>query len=61
VEPGVNPTVGQQLTLTRTDGTSGTVVVIAVTDTTMTVDANNPLAGKTLTFDIKLVSITPKK
>jgi peptidylprolyl isomerase len=59
--PGVNPTVGQQLTVTHSDGTSGTVVVVAVTPSTVTVDANNPLAGKTLTFDIKLVSITSKK
>lgn len=59
--PGVNPTVGQQLTVTRADGSTGRVVVVAITDTTVTVDANHPLAGKTLTFDIKLVSITPKK
>lgn len=59
--PGVNPTVGQQLTVTHPDGTISTVVVTAVTATSVTVDANNPLAGKTLTFDIKLVSITPKK
>lgn len=59
--PGVTPTVGQQLTVTRNDGTSGTVVVTAVTATTVTVDANSPMTGKTLTFDIKLVSITPKK
>jgi len=59
--PGVNPTVGQALILTHADGTTARVTVIAVTDTTVTVDGNNPLAGKTLTFDIKLLSITPAK
>ena len=59
--PGLNPTVGQHLTVTHSDGTTGNVVVTAVTDTTVTVDANHPLAGKTLTFDITLLSIAPKK
>ena len=58
---GLNPTVGQQLTVNHPDGTTGKVTVIAVTDTTVTVDGNHPLAGKTLTFDIKLLSITPAK
>ena len=59
--PGGNPTVGQTLIVNHQDGTTGKVTVIAVTDTTVTVDGNNPLAGKTLTFDIKLLSITPTK
>jgi FKBP-type peptidyl-prolyl cis-trans isomerase 2 len=59
--PGLNPTVGQHLTVTHSDGTTGTVIVTAVTDTTVTVDGNPPLAGKTITFDIKLLSITPAK
>jgi peptidylprolyl isomerase len=58
--PGLNPTVGQQLKVTHQDGSTGTVVVVAVNDTTITVDGNSPLAGKTLTFNIKLLSITPK-
>jgi peptidylprolyl isomerase len=59
--PGLNPTVGQHLTVTHSDGTTGSVVVTAVTDSTVTVDANHPLAGKALTFDITLLSIAPKK
>jgi peptidylprolyl isomerase len=58
--PGLNPTIGQQLKVTHQDGSTGTVVVIAVNDTTITVDGNSPLAGKTLTFSVKLLSITPK-
>ena len=56
-----NATVGQKLTATNPDGTQAAVVVVAVNATTVTVDTNHSLAGKTLKFDIKLVSITPKK
>jgi FKBP-type peptidyl-prolyl cis-trans isomerase SlyD len=33
------------------------VTVTAVTDATLTLDANHPLAGKVLTFDLELVGI----
>jgi len=57
LNPGVNFAIGQQLTGKYADGTPATVVIVAVTETTVTVDGNHPLAGKTLTFDIKLLSI----
>jgi len=57
--PGLNPSVGQQLKVTHEDGSTGTVVVVAVNDTTITIDDNAPLAGKDLTFNIKLLSIVP--
>ena len=53
----LNPQVGQQLQSTTTEGGIVVVVVIKVTDTTVTVDANHPLAGKDLTFEIELVNI----
>jgi len=52
-----NPEVGQQLYGSQTDGTTITGTITNVTDTTVTVDFNPPLAGKDLTFEIKLVSI----
>jgi len=52
-----NPEVGQQLYGSQTDGTTITGTITNVTDTTVTVDFNPPLAGKNLTFEIKLVSI----
>ena len=52
-----NPEVGQQLYGSQTDGTTITGTITNVTDTTITVDFNPPLAGKNLTFEIKLISI----
>ena len=52
-----NPEVGQQLYGSQTDGTTITGTITNVTDTTVTVDFNPPLAGKDLTFEIKLISI----
>ena len=51
------PKVGQRLELTQEDDTNVLVTVTAVTDRTIIVDANHPLAGKDLTFEIELVSI----
>ncbi len=44
----------------QTQGADGRMTVVVVTDvseTTITVDANHPLAGKDLTFEIELVEI----
>lgn len=54
---GMSPEVGQQLEVTQEDGSSFPVLVIEVTDDSITLDANHPLAGKDLTFDLKLVAI----
>jgi peptidylprolyl isomerase len=50
--------VGMQLNMHQ-DGTGQVmpVVVTEVTDTHITLDANHPLAGKDLIFDIELVAI----
>jgi len=53
----LNPAVGQRLEMTQMDDQTLLVTVTAVTDTTMTLDANHPLAGKDLTFDLQLVGI----
>ncbi len=51
------PEVGQQVQLSTSEGRTMTLPVINVTDSTITVDANHPLAGKDLTFTIELVEI----
>jgi FKBP-type peptidyl-prolyl cis-trans isomerase 2 len=53
----VNPEVGQQLQVKRPDGQEVVVKVTDVSDSTVTLDANHPLAGKDLTFDIELIEI----
>ncbi|MFA5317123.1 MAG: peptidylprolyl isomerase [Dehalococcoidales bacterium] len=55
---GVEPKVGDTLKTTDTSGRTIVVVVTAVSDTTLTIDANFPLAGKDLTFKIELLKIS---
>jgi peptidylprolyl isomerase len=53
----ITPEVGQQLGVKRTDGGTSIVTIISVSDNAVTIDANHPLAGKDLTFEIELVKI----
>ena len=55
--PEMTPEVGQQLEVTQEDGQLFQVLVIGVTDQTITIDANHPLAGRALNFDLRLVEI----
>lgn len=55
--PELQPEVGQQLQVQQPDGQTIPVFVTEVTDSTVTLDANHPLAGEDLTFDIELVEI----
>ncbi len=55
--PGLDPQVGQQLQMQGQDGSPIPVRVTEVTTETITLDANHPLAGKDLTFEIELVAI----
>jgi peptidylprolyl isomerase len=55
--PNTNVKIGQRLELTQEDNRRVLVTVVAATKNTITLDANHPLAGKDLTFEIELVSI----
>ena len=55
--PELQPEVGQQLPVQQPDGQTIPVFVTEVTESTVTLDANHPLAGEDLTFDIELVEI----
>jgi peptidylprolyl isomerase len=54
---GVTPQVGQQLRGSQADGSTMVATIIKIGDKTVTLDANAPLAGKDLTFEIGLVKI----
>ena len=51
------PQIGQRLELTQEDDSNLLVTVAGLTDTHIKLDANHPLAGKDLTFEIELLSI----
>jgi peptidylprolyl isomerase len=53
----LKPHEGQRLVSNLEDGRQIPVTVTKVAEDTITLDANHPLAGKDLTFDIKIVSI----
>ena len=48
---------GLTLNAQRPDGQSMPVKVVEVTETQVTLDANHPLAGQDLTFDVELVAV----
>jgi peptidylprolyl isomerase/FKBP-type peptidyl-prolyl cis-trans isomerase SlpA len=54
---GFAPERGQQVQLRAQDGTPIPARVVDLAQDTVTVDANHPLAGKTLNFEIELVEI----
>lgn len=53
---GVDPQVGQHLQMSTPEGQVFQVEVVSRDEVTLTLDANHPLAGKDLTFDIELVA-----
>lgn len=53
----MTPEVGQTLVAQGQDGRETHVVIAQVEEAHIIVDANHPLAGKDLTFDIELVEI----
>lgn len=50
--------IGSQLQIQQEGGMTIPVIVTDVTDAEVTLDANHPLAGEDLTFNITLVAIT---
>jgi peptidylprolyl isomerase len=53
----IEPKVDQKLQMRHPNGQSTVVTVIEVNDSNVTMDGNHPLAGKDLTFDIRLTEI----
>lgn len=51
------PQLGMELDVHQADGKVYPVIVTDITDSGVTLDANHPLAGKDLVFDIALIEI----
>lgn len=53
---GIDPQMGQHLQMSSPEGQAFQVQVVGASDEGIVLDANHPLAGKDLTFDIELVA-----
>ena len=56
-EEGLQPQVGQQFQTQMQDGTPLLLTVKEVKDEKITLDANHPMAGKALNFDLEVVDV----
>ena len=54
---GLDPQVGLRLEARSPEGQAFPVMITDVAETEVTLDANHPLAGKELTFEIELVEV----
>ncbi len=57
IPPHMTPEVGQRLEIRQADDQAIPVTVTKISDVNVTLDANHPLAGKDLIFDLQLVEI----
>jgi len=57
VPADIKPEVGLKLTVQQQDGQQVPVTVVEVTEEAVTLDANHPLAGKTLVFEIEVLEL----
>jgi peptidylprolyl isomerase len=58
IPPNITPEVGQQLQMQHPNGSIINVTITDVRPDSVTFDANHPLAGKTLIFEIELMEIS---
>lgn len=54
---GLNPKEGDRIQLQTRSGETMTVSVMDVSESTITIDGNHPLAGKDLIFDIEFIEV----
>jgi len=55
--PHLHPEVGQEYQMRQPDGNTIPVRVVDVSEETVTLDANHPLAGKDLIFEVQLLEV----
>ena len=58
IPEGLKPRTGQRLQMKQPDGQSVELLVTEFTDSTITLDGNHPLAGKSLVFELQLVGLS---
>ena len=58
--PDIEPEIGMTLNMHSEDGNELPVIITGVNEETITLDANHPLAGQDLIFDIELVDVKGK-
>jgi peptidylprolyl isomerase len=54
------PEIGMQLNMSNNEGEQFPVSIVEIADEYVLLDANHPLAGQDLIFDLELVALTPK-
>ena len=57
IPPEIKPEVGKKIQIRQADKTKTLAVVTDISESKVTLDANHPLAGKDLVFDIQLLEI----
>ena len=54
----ITPTIGQRLQIRQQDGNPIIVTITDLAEDIITLDANHPLAGYTLFFDVEVIELT---
>jgi peptidylprolyl isomerase len=57
ISPELEPKVGQRIEASQRNGKKVVMTITSVTESGVTVNANHPLAGEDLTFDLELIEI----
>ena len=57
IPPEIDPQVGSVLQITSAGGDESHVIITQVTDTSVTLDGNHPLAGQELIFEVRLLEV----
>lgn len=59
IPPNIDPRIGMMLQARSQEGAITNLTITEITENTVTLDGNHPLAGKSLNFEIELLEIVP--
>lgn len=60
IPPEIVPEVGAILQISSEEGEASNVIITRVTDISITLDGNHPLAGQELIFEVKLLEVVAR-